>query len=219
MHNLIEVIKSRRSVRRFLDKPVKMEHLEQILDAARFAPSGANLQGWRFIVIQQKDLIKTVELAIQKKIDEHHEAMKGCIEKSEFLSTSLASRIRKNSLFFSEAPITIAVLYKENPLNKPYIEFLVKKGLDRYDAHKLMGYVEIQSVAAATENLILAAHSLGYGSCWMNVPFIAVNEIKELLDISRPWEISALVPIGHQDPNYYPPVIKKKELYDIVIFR
>jgi nitroreductase len=217
--NLIEVIKSRRSVRRFLDKPVKKEHLEQILDAARFAPSGGNLQGWRFIVIQNTELIKKIELTIHHKIDELHETMNGCVENSDYFSASLATRLRKSSLFFPRAPITIAVLYKANPLNKPYLEFLMKKGFDRHDAHKSMGYVEIQSAAAATENLLLAAHSLGYGGCWMNVPFIAVKEIKDLLDISHPWEISALVPIGHPDPGSPLPKIYKKRLDEIVIFR
>jgi nitroreductase len=217
--NLIEVIKSRRSVRRFLDKPVNKRHLEQILDAARLAPSGGNLQGWRFIVLQQRNMIEQIESIIKKKIDELPETMKDSIDNSDYFSSLLANRLQSSSLFFSSAPITIAVLYKPNPYNKPYLEFLMQKGLNRHDAHQRMGYVEIQSVAAATENLILAAHSLGYGSCWMNVPFIAVKEIKELLGISHPWDISAFVPVGHPDPSWSAPAIRKKRLDEIVIFR
>lgn len=218
MNSFIETIKSRRSVRRFSDKPVQKKHIEQILDAARLAPSGGNLQGWHFIVLQHRNVIEKLESAIEKKIEELPLLIKDFLEHSEALGTSLAVRLRAYSLFFSSAPITIVILYKLNPYNKPHLDFLLQQGLDRHEAHQLMGYVEIQSTAAATENLILAAHSLGYSSCWMNIPFVAVEEVKAILDISHPWEISALVPIGYPDPKWSIPVIRKKKLDEIVTY-
>ena len=50
--NVIEAIKSRRSVRSYLDKPIEPEKLEQILEAARLAPSACNYQDWKFVVVQ-----------------------------------------------------------------------------------------------------------------------------------------------------------------------
>ena len=217
--NIMETIKSRRSVRRFLNKPVQKEHLEQILESARLAPSGGNLQGWRFIVMQERELITEIASVIQKKIDRLPEMMKGSIRDSEHYANTLSKRLRLSSLFFVNAPFTIAVLYKLNPYNRPYLDFLIKKGMDRHEAHQCMGYVEVQSAAAATENLILTAHSLGYGCCWMNIPFIAVKEIKSLLEISPPWEISAFVPIGHPDPNERISAVPKKPLKKIVTYR
>jgi nitroreductase len=217
--NFIEIINSRHSVRQFLNKPVHKKHLDQILNAARLAPSGGNLQGWRFIVMQQRELLAEIESTIQKKIAKLPEMMEDCIKDSEYFANVLAKRLRFSSLFFVSAPVTIAVLYKHNPYNKPYLDFLMQKGMDRHEAYQRMGYVEIQSAAAATENIILAAHALGYGSCWMNVPFIAIEEIKAVLDISPPWEISAFVPIGYPDPNGPAPVINKKSLEKIVTYR
>lgn len=52
--DLFEAIKTRRSVRRFADKPVEAEKLEQLLEAARQAPSWANSQCWRFVVIKDQ---------------------------------------------------------------------------------------------------------------------------------------------------------------------
>ncbi len=49
---LFQAIRERRSVRRFTDRPVEREKLEAILEAVRLAPSWANLQCWRFIVVQ-----------------------------------------------------------------------------------------------------------------------------------------------------------------------
>ena len=54
------LIKTRRSVRKYTDQPISESDLKKILEAGRWAPSGANLQPWRFIVIQDKDLIKQI---------------------------------------------------------------------------------------------------------------------------------------------------------------
>jgi len=55
-----EAINSRRSIRRYLDRPVEFEKLTTILDAAMKAPSAGNLQGWRFILVTDRKLIKEV---------------------------------------------------------------------------------------------------------------------------------------------------------------
>ena len=60
--NVMEAIKTRRSVRCYQDKPVEPEKLEQVLEAARLAPSASNGQDWKFIVVQdagtRKALVK-----------------------------------------------------------------------------------------------------------------------------------------------------------------
>ncbi|MGV8172495.1 MAG: nitroreductase family protein [Candidatus Woesearchaeota archaeon] len=56
--NTIEAINSRRSIRRYQDKPVEFEKLINILDAATKAPSAGNLQDWRFIIVTDRNLIK-----------------------------------------------------------------------------------------------------------------------------------------------------------------
>ncbi len=54
----LEAIETRRSIRRYLERPVEFEKITTILDAARKAPSAGNLQTWRFIVISDRNLIK-----------------------------------------------------------------------------------------------------------------------------------------------------------------
>jgi len=53
---LLDLIKQRKSVREFLDKPVEREKIEMCLEAARLAPSESNSQPWRFIVVDDKEL-------------------------------------------------------------------------------------------------------------------------------------------------------------------
>jgi nitroreductase len=51
----MEVVRKRRSIRKYMPKEVSHEKLANILEAARLAPSGANRQSWKFIVIREKD--------------------------------------------------------------------------------------------------------------------------------------------------------------------
>jgi len=52
--DILDFIKSRRSIRKFLDKPVEKELISQILEAARWAPSAGNCQPWRFLAVTDK---------------------------------------------------------------------------------------------------------------------------------------------------------------------
>ena len=57
---IIDVIKSRRSVRQFLDRPVEDERISEILEAGQWAPSGLNNQPWRFVVVKEPGLIASM---------------------------------------------------------------------------------------------------------------------------------------------------------------
>ncbi|TDT60960.1 nitroreductase family protein [Fonticella tunisiensis] len=74
MNQIIETIKSRRSIRRYLPEQIKDEELNLILEAAIYAPSGHNDQPWHFTVIQNKELIdyisqRTKELMVNASTD------------------------------------------------------------------------------------------------------------------------------------------------------
>jgi len=58
MNETIKTIKSRVSVRKYLDKEVPKEILEDLIDCGRLAPSGYNKQPWVFVVVTDKELKK-----------------------------------------------------------------------------------------------------------------------------------------------------------------
>ena len=58
----IEVIKTRHSIRNFLDKSIPKNILAEILEAGRLAPSAQNRQCWQFVVIEEKQVIKSLAL-------------------------------------------------------------------------------------------------------------------------------------------------------------
>jgi nitroreductase len=60
MDEVFETIKKRRSIRKYIDKPVESEKLDKIIEAARLAPSAINKQPWRFVIVTDKELIKKI---------------------------------------------------------------------------------------------------------------------------------------------------------------
>jgi nitroreductase len=57
MDNIMNVIKSRRSIRKYLDKPIPKEIIDKLIEAAKWAPTGMNEQPWGFIVVRDKALV------------------------------------------------------------------------------------------------------------------------------------------------------------------
>jgi len=77
---ILDIIKTRRSVRHFDGRPLPEDHMEQILEAGRWAPSGANVQPWRFIVVTRKDTLKAVaERCYYKLFKSRHVGEAGAI--------------------------------------------------------------------------------------------------------------------------------------------
>jgi nitroreductase len=59
---MLEIIKSRRSIRNFLEKPVPSDLFSSLLEAARWAPSGSNMQPWVFVAVREKDNIRKIKM-------------------------------------------------------------------------------------------------------------------------------------------------------------
>jgi len=219
--DVTDVLQSRRSVRAFTDEPVKKRDLETMLETARMAPSGGNAQPWHFIVIQSRETIDKMESTIRKTIGGLEHILEGNGDCSREQSSAIMESWRRRSLVFAKAPVTFAVLVKELPdlYPKPYVRYLMeKKGLSVFEARKHMGLVEWLSVAAAIENLLLAAHSLGYGACWLRIPFMAKDELESLFEVRPPWELIAIVPIGVPAPEASPPQRERKSIEEITTF-
>jgi len=219
--DVTDVLQGRRSVRAFIDEPVKKQDLEKMLETARMAPSGGNTQPWHFIVIQNREIISQMQSSIQKKIDEVSEALVREYDVPAKQIPSLMESLKKTARILEKTPVTIAVLVKFIPglYYKPCAQYVMeKKGLGFAEAQKYMGSVELLSVGAAIENLLLAAHSLGYGACWLRVPFMAKDELESLLEVRPPRELIALVPVGVPAPEASPPQRERKRIEEITTF-
>lgn len=179
--DLYEAIRGRRSIRRFKPDPVPKQVLERILEMAMWAPSGMNLQNWFFVVISgdRKDVVVEISAKAYKYIEP--------VLKEVFADKPRVVEFTKK--FFRRlggAPVLIFAYYgptKERP------------------------ETSIQTVAAAIQNLLLAAYAEGLGTCWMTGPLHVAEQINELLGI-RDKPLVAVIPMGY--PDEFPPAPKRK---------
>jgi nitroreductase len=149
--DIIETILTRRSVRKYKDKPVKDDLVMQLLRAAMAAPSAANEQPWQFIVIRDHKLLDQVP------------------------SFHAHSHMVKQA--------AVAILVCEDP------------SLEVYSGRGPM------DCANATENMLLAAHSLGLGAVWVGIYPVEerIAGMRKLLGIPASVMPIALVSIGYPD--------------------
>lgn len=102
---ILELATSRKTVRKFSAKPVPMDDIRYALDVARQAPSGANEQPWRFIIVTDPDLKKRIKDASERAERVLYENVKG-----DFREWLLSHGLSHEKPFLEEAPLLVAVL-------------------------------------------------------------------------------------------------------------
>lgn len=189
----------RRTVRQFSDRPVERTVIENCLKAASTAPSGANMQPWKFVVVSDPELKKQIR---EKAEEEEHE-------------------------FYTRraTPEWLAAL---EPLgtdeHKPYLEtapYLIAIFVERFgklpDGRQVKHYYAVESVGIATGVLITAIHHAGLVSLTHTPsPMGFLNEILDRPEQERPF---LLLVVGYPAQEAVVPKIEKKPLEQIAIFR
>ncbi len=197
--DFFEVVRKRRSIRRFTEDTVKEQDIVAMLEAAGLAPSATNEQPWRFIVIRDKELRKQMQDMVNAMIDMRIE------DEEDAARRRRIGQMRFYSNYFGDAPVVIAVLSRPWPAAFPELQ-----GQQPFDSG-------LQSVAAAIAHLLLAATALGYGSCWATSPVdFAGEELELMLGVEEPWSLVALVSVGMAARIPTPP--PRKSLEEIATF-
>lgn len=140
MNQTLETILTRRSIRKYQDKEVEKNKLEAILQAGQFAPSGGNMQYNHFIVIQNKEILETLNT----------------------LATSILSKKEVTEDMYKSLKASV-LQAKQGTLQFTYNANILIIVANRKDHGNAMA-----DSACAMENMMLAAHSLGLGSCYIN---------------------------------------------------
>lgn len=195
-----EAIQKRRSIRHFKEKKVKKEDVDLILEAARLAPSGTNLQPWRFIVIES---------------DEMRNKLQDCT--LNFVAqapTIIACAVDYNSV--EEMPQRIKELaetgaFKGTALEKDDDSDYSGREMDEEEARR---YLYLND-AIAIENMALQATELGLGSCWVMI--FSSDKLAEVLDLDDNLELVSLLALGYADEE--PPQRPRLSLDEIVLDR
>jgi nitroreductase len=171
--NTLEAISRRRSIRKFRSTLISDKKLNIILKAATQAPSGKNKQPWKFVLLKGLKRIEMIRI------------MRSCIEKSKAQGNDIGSS-ENTTRVMEQAPITIFIL---NPEGRPPWK--------KHSAGQMFDdVVDIQSIGAAIQNMLLAAEEIGIGSLWICDIFYAYEDLMRWL--GETGELIAAVSLGYR---------------------
>jgi nitroreductase len=202
--SFLELVKNRRSTRQFKPDPIPDEYIDKIIEAARWAPSGFNLQPWEFIVVKDKklkdDIIQFCRSGMENtsKMEATREAWQGTVK-------PLSPPTPQQRSDYSVAPVFI-LLFGDTRLNI---------GLPMYRRFNTALTQEAfrGGLASAFLYMHLAAASLGLGSQWMSAvttPF-AHCMIKNFLGIPEELEIYDMMVVGYPTHKPGPRLVRDRE--------
>ncbi len=203
--SLLELVKNRRSIRKFKTDPVSDEHIDKILEVARQAPSGLNSQPWEFIVIKKKELKEKISQLVNEYRFTHWERMEQTRESWQKDQISINPKEVEKMNDWSETPVFILVCGDTR----------TKYGLPmtvRYH-HQKRESIFTSSLATVFSYMQLAATTLGLTTQWVTavqVPLVNCM-IKDLLGIPEPIEIYDLMLLGYPAENPRPKLLRSKE--------
>ncbi len=198
---LMDALLGRRSVRRYLDKEVSEEAIQKVLEAARWAPSPHGRQPWRFAVVTRYETKMRLAEAMGEEWRTNLEMdgqSAGVVEK----------RLEGSRKRLLDAPVLVLLcLYLED--------------LDVYPDAVRQGNettMAVQSLGAASQNMLLAAYSLGLDTSWMCAPLFCPHSVTEALGLSQELVPHALLTLGYAEGD--PPKRRsRRPLDELVVYR
>lgn len=179
---LIEAIKTRRSIRKYKNDEISKELIKEILENALWAPSAMNTQTWRILVFSGEK-----QTAFNKILEE---AVQHINERLKFLfKESMQKRVYGFFKNLGGAPHTIVVLTAKT--DDPVLQ-----------------ETELENGSALMYNICLCAHERGIGTCWMSAPLWIQDTIMKYLGMDKKWKLVGVTPFGYADQT--PPVPPRK---------
>ncbi len=185
----LEVLRTRKSVRKFKAQAIPKEDIQELLSLATQAPSGKNAQNWHFVVVSNPETIQAMAKAVEDRAD----------YLGQFAETDKDRKFLKMVKYFTvfrNAPTVVMMFASGYPASG--LELLKASGASSAEIHDLLRPAPgIQNVAAAMENFLLAAHAKGYGGCWMTGPNFAAKEMVAAAGIDLPgFDFVCMTPLG-----------------------
>lgn len=193
-----DLIRKRRTVRDFSDRPVPREIIEKCLLSAGTAPNGANKQPWHFVVVSDPKVKKKIRVEAEK--EEHEFYNRRAPE--DWLEDLRPFGTDENKPFLEKAPYLIGIFAQSYKLDE--------------DGEKEKHYYVKESVGIATGILITALHNAGLATLTHTPsPMGFLNEIMERPSHEKPF---LLLVVGYPEEDVKVPDISKKSLDEIASF-
>ncbi len=196
---LLELVKTRRSIRAFTDRPVPDDVVEKVIEVARWAPSGANSQPWEFVVIRDQETKDQMAVWAVEQQRLLHQAE---LTRPPELRWPSAARPVSDPVF-KTSPVLILVL-GDPRVNRSF---------------PLLTYVEheesnlVSALANTFLYMTLAATSLGLGSHWASLVGATYPSamIRDLLGIPEGYRIYDMLGLGYPAMEPKPRLVRDRE--------
>lgn len=181
---LYSICRARRSTRNFLDRPVPEQTIQKILDIAYTAPYTSNKKNWEVLVITDRVVIKKIADAVQHASIQLNKKVRDDLKEG-------FSLYARHFTHFRSAPVLLIPVFRAGK------SFAYMMGENSFPASQWERDNYIKSIACVCMLILLAAESLGLGSCFMTGPLIAEAEISRLIKIKKGRQIGAVIPVGY----------------------
>jgi len=184
---LIEAITLRRSIRKFKPDAVPDNYVKEIIEAARLAPSGSNLQPGRYVIIKSAEMREKIKECTPLPFVAQAPVIIACCTDSSCMGGS-EQRFRE---------LREAGAFAGTPLENS-VPGAVKSRISSMDEAQIAAYLGLNA-AIAIDHMTLRAVDLGLGSCW--IMMFDKEKVKKLLELEDKYTVVALLPIGYPDQN------------------
>ena len=178
--SIINWLSSRRSIRRYDNRPVPPEIITQLLEAAIWAPSAHNRQPWRFAVLTDLKLKHDLASGMGRRLQADLAA-------DGVPAAAIEADVKRSYQRLVGAPALIVVSLSMADMDS-------YPDQRRQDNEWLMA---VQSTAMAGQNILLSAHALGLGACWMCGPLFCPETVKQILGLNPGWHPQGLITAGY----------------------
>lgn len=192
-------IYNRRSVRKYLDRNVSKEMIEQIIDAGRMAPSAKNRQPWKYIVLGGECKAEFLEHMQKGIIREENECALLPDSKKGIPDAKNTYKI------MVEAPILIVIL--NSNCGTPFAEIDTD--------NRFVEICDTLSIGASIENMLLKATDMGLGTLWIANTCYAYEELTTYLNTTN--QLVGAIALGYANEN--PAQRPRKPIEEIVEYR
>jgi len=201
---LVTLMRSRRSCRSYQTKTVPLDLLNDLVKIGATAPSGTNSQPWSFSILQERDdVLILADLTADYYRNLNRQARNGILRLfiKLFAGDKLGQYYRRYHDSVEEALSQWDEEGEDRLFHGAVAAILVS-------AHKDAS-CPAEDALLATQNILLAAHIMGLGSCLIGFVVEAMRrrpEIKRKMKIDKDEEIYSIIALGYPDVNFYRPV-------------
>jgi len=205
--SILNVIKSRRSIRKFKTQSVNIDDIYQIIEAGIWAPSSGNTMPFKFLILSNEEHKgKFFTLVLDTVVDWKKEAA----EKKGIAITDLRHNYKKYLDEIQKAPVMIFLFFD---LERGAKEF-TNENIDEFIKNNYLYNSLRDSLYLCVENMLLEASAIGLGSLYFELPRVAKTPVNSLFNIDKKYEFFMCLPFGYPDEE---PLGKERNVEDFLI--